>query len=77
MNRHDRVRVDYDGLPWPYDSVWPHGRKGALLEVFGERCLVCIDAEANRVSTSNNVWVNARHLEVLNERQNGNQPARR
>ena len=64
MNRHDRVRVNFDGLPWPENSVHPHGKIGVVQEVMSDKALLMVDSV---VKGGEYVWVELKFLEAVNE----------
>lgn len=60
MTRGDRVRVNFDNLPWPICVTHPHGRTGKVLEMMGALALLQLDG-------GDNVWVNVIHLEKITD----------
>ena len=59
MNRHDRVRVNYSGRPYPDSETYPAGKEGTVLETVGPYAIVRIDG------SKGNTTVEQQYLEVI------------
>ncbi len=60
MTRGDRVYVNFDGRQWPFDSVYPDGRFGTVLELMNGGAIVKID-DGDGI----NAWIELAYLERI------------
>ncbi len=43
LTRGERVRVNFDTLDWPNNTVFPHGHTGTIIEAFDKFAILALD----------------------------------